>query len=120
MAEERTINDWVEVFHKLYEVPDSKRPPHEIWIGAVAHFSTMGEAIRRFHFDALLNAATHGLCWMCSFLLRCKRDDAGVFRLSEDFSDLVALKYPGVCGHCRESPCHCKPVAMDGDCPKDS
>jgi len=113
MAPTQTIEDWVEVFNELYGDVDKNRQPDELWIAATAHFTTMGEAIRRYDFDDLLESATHAFCWMCSFVLGCQRAKGSVFELSETFSDIVALKYPRICGHCQKVPCGCAPVAMD-------
>jgi len=84
-----------------------------MWVAATAHFTKVGEAIRRVHFADLMESAAHAFCWMCSFILACQRKKGTVFSLDESFSGIVACKYPLVCGHCRESPCHCRPKEMD-------
>ena len=106
------LDDWLEVFDELYSPPDRDTSPELLWIAATAHCSQMGEAIRRHHFGNLMESATHAFCWMCSFLLGCRRND-GVFHISDGLSDIVALKYPGVCGHCKTAPCQCNPVTVD-------
>ncbi len=108
-----TIADWMKVFHKLYGKVDAERSPVEMWVAATAHFTKIGEAIRRMHFAELMKAATHAFCWMCSFVLACQRAKETVFSLEESFSAIVACKYPLVCGHCKEAYCHCNPELMD-------
>lgn len=112
-APEMTIQKWMEVFGTIYGEVDSRRSPTEIWVGATSHFSTIGEAIRRMHFADLMGAAAHAFCWMCSFVDACQKEQATVFALRDSFSSIVACKYPLVCKHCRESPCHCNPQSMD-------
>ena len=112
-AEDFTINQWMEIFRKIYEDVDSKRTPVQMWVAATSHFTAMGEAIRRMHFSDLMLAATHAFCWMCSFVMKCNSEKGTVFTLNESFSALVACKYPLVCGHCHERPCHCNPKRMD-------
>ena len=115
---ERTINEWLDIFQKLYEKVDSNRTPVEMWIAATAHFSAIGEAIRRMHFANLMYSAAHAFCWMCSFVLACRRSKGTVFGLNESFSDIVTCKYPLVCGHCQETYCHCNPKKMDAEANK--
>ena len=113
LTKELAITEWMELFQKLYGSVDAKRSPVNMWIAATSHFSVIGEAIRRMHFKDLMTAATHGFCWMSSFVLACQRAKGTVFALNESFSAIVACKYPLVCGHCLEGPCHCKPELMD-------
>lgn len=109
---DKPIGDWTEVFRQIYEGVDSSRSPVEMWVAAAAHFSKVGEAIR-MDFAELMKYAAHGFCWMCSFLLACQRVKGTVFTLDESFSDIVACKYPLVCGHCREKRCYCRPLEQD-------
>ena len=110
---ELTIPEWMEVFAKLYGDADAKRPPVAMWVAATAHFSTMGETIRRMNFADLMYSAAHAFCWMCSFLLACQRENRSVFALKDSFSAVVASKYPLACGQCGGKPCHCNPQLMD-------
>lgn len=111
--ENRTILDWIKIFGEIYSVPDSKRTPEVLWIGTMAHCSAIGEAIRRINFNDLLKSATHAFCWMCSYVKKCNDIKGSVFSLEDCLSGIVALKYPNLCGHCFESPCHCVPAKMD-------
>ena len=112
-GDEMAINQWMGVFQALYENVDSNRSPVEMWVAATAHFSAVGEAIRRMHFADLMYAAAHAFCWMCSFVLACQRAKGTVFSLNESFSGIVTCKYPLVCGHCKQAHCHCNPQLMD-------
>lgn len=112
---EMTVTEWTEVFKKLYSDQDKARSPADLWTAAYAHFSAMGEHIRRMDFYDLMNvSATHAFCWFCSFFTKCEGLQSDVFHLKESsLSDVIALKYPGVCGHCREKHCICRPIEQD-------
>ena len=111
---ERTIKEWMDGFQRLYGSVDKRRTPEQIWIATMAHCSTIGESIRRFHFKNLATSCAHTFCWICSFVNRCNTaDDYPVFQLDGFLSDWVSTKYPGCCGHCTDSPCSCKPKEMD-------
>jgi hypothetical protein len=109
----RTIEDWLTMFKQLYSEPDARRRPPDVWIAATAHFAAMGEAIRRMHFADLMRSAAHAFCWMCSYVLVCQREEGTVFHVAESFSDIIASKYPLVCGHCGQRSCLCKAKSMD-------
>ena len=110
---DRTIPEWMEMFSDIYGKVDSERSPVQMWVAATAHFTKVGEAIRRMHFANLMLAAAHAFSWMCSFVLRCQRDKGTVFAISDSFSAIVAGKYPLVCGYCEQTYCHCNPHEMD-------
>jgi hypothetical protein len=112
---EKTINEWMEVFRTIYADVDSKRSPVDMWVAATSYFTKLGEAIRSMDFYNLMKSAAHAFCWMCSFMLACRRIKGSVFDLHESFSGMVTTKYPLVCGHCRENPCHCPPKEMDSE-----
>jgi hypothetical protein len=113
---QRSIEDWMELFKELYSKADSKRTPEQMWIAVMAHTSSIGESIRKIAFESLLKSAAHTFCWLCSFVNKCNslpRDD--MFSISESLCGIVSLKYPNVCGHCIGSPCDCDPVTMEGE-----
>jgi len=110
---DRSLTQWGEVFEQLYAEKDQARSPVDLWTAAYAHFSHMGEAIRKVHFEELLGAATHAFCWLCSFVLGCRRRERSVFWLQEGLAGVVAMKYPLCCGHCGHQPCNCNPLDMD-------
>lgn len=112
-AADMSIKDWMAVFRKIYEKPDSKRSPVEMWVAATTHFTAVGEAIRCMNFTDLMESAAHGFCWMCSLILACQKEKGSVFSLDESFSSVVTCKYPLCCGYCRETSCHCDPVSME-------
>jgi hypothetical protein len=107
------IAGWMDMFQGLYGDADAKRSPVEMWVAATSHCASIGEAIRRMHFSDLMREAAHTFCWMCSFVLKCRKTKDSVFTVNESFSSIVAAKYPGVCGHCLNMPCRCNPEDMD-------
>jgi len=109
----RSIKKWMEVFSELYSEADSKRTPEQMWIAVMAHASSIGESIRRVAFERLLGSAAHTFCWLCSFVNKCNTLENDVFSITESLCGIVSLKYPGVCGYCKETPCKCDPVAIE-------
>lgn len=109
----RSISDWMRIFSELYSEVDSHRTPEQMWIAVMAHTSSIGEDIRRFAFNSLLDSAAHTFCWMCSFVNKCNKPDSGIFSINESLCGIVCLKYPKLCGHCGVNPCACDPVKMD-------
>jgi len=112
-ADCRKITDWTNGFMKLYNKPDSNRRPEEFWNATMAHISSIGEAIRRTHYKELIKSAAHAFCWMCSYVGSCKDSKNLLFRFENSLSEIVGLKFPGICGHCMGKRCSCKPVQMD-------
>ncbi|MDH3890516.1 MAG: hypothetical protein OEV49_05480 [candidate division Zixibacteria bacterium] len=86
----------------------------------MAHVSTVGEAIRRTNYRDLVQSAAHAFCWMCCYVGKCSNGSDHLFKISDNLSDIVALKFPGECGHCIKSPCRCSPEEMDEDEDKDA
>jgi hypothetical protein len=113
VKENRPITEWMEVFSDIYSEQDSTRQPEQIWIAVMHYSSSIGESIRRVAFESLLSAAAHTFCWLCSFVNRCKTLKDDIFSIHETVCGIVSLKYPGVCGHCKQKPCQCDPVKMD-------
>jgi NTP pyrophosphatase (non-canonical NTP hydrolase) len=114
-----SVNEWMKVFKDLYSKADSERTPEQMWIAVMAHTSEIGESIRKFAFESLLKSAAHTFCWLCSFVNKCnvmQNDD--IFCISESLPGIVSLKYPDVCGYCREKPCKCDPVKMESETDK--
>lgn len=109
----RTINDWSKGFRELYFKTDCNRRPEEFWNATMAHISSIGEAIRRTHYKELIKSAAHAFCWMCSYVSFCNESKSGLFTFENSLSEIVGLKFPGVCGHCIKNPCGCNPVMMD-------
>lgn len=109
----------MEVFSELYSQADSTRTPEQMWIAVMAHTSSIGESIRRVAFESLLDSAAHTFCWLCSFVNKCRTlPDEDLFSIKESLCGIVSLKYPGVCGHCKQKPCQCDPVRMDKEVDK--
>lgn len=109
----RTIKHWTKGFEKLYCLIDRKRSPEEFWNAAMAHISGIGEAIRRVHYRELLYSAAHAFCWMTCYVRKCNETEDKLFNFENNFSEIVGLKYPKVCGHCIKEKCNCDPVDID-------
>jgi len=107
------IKDWERIFSDLYSEADSKRTPEQMWVAIMAHTSQIGESLRKGAFESLLNYAAHTFCWLCSFINKCNTLADDVFSIKESLCEIVCLKYPSVCGHCRHKPCACDPVTME-------
>ncbi len=113
-ADCRKIADWTSGFRKLYHKPDSNRRPEEFWNATMAHISSIGEAIRRNHYKELIKSAAHAFSWICSYVDFCNNtEDHPLFKFKNSLSEIVGLKFPGVCGHCKKIPCGCNPVTID-------
>jgi len=111
--ESRKIWKWMEIFKDLYAQSDSRRTPEQMWIAVMAHSSQIGESIRKFAFDDLLYYAAHTFCWLCSFVNKCNSLHDDIFSIKETLSGIVSLKYPKVCGLCKNSICECDPVKVE-------
>ncbi len=112
-GESRLIDEWVEEFKDLYFKHDKNRTPKEIWLATMGHCSAMGEAIRRDHYTALLEAASHAFCWICSYITKCNETDNLIFKIDASFSEIIGFKYPQICGHCKQAECRCRPIEID-------
>jgi hypothetical protein len=109
----RSILDWTNGFAEVYKEPDSFRKPEEFWNATMAHLSGIGESIRRTHYRDLLDCAGHTFCWMCCYVACCNKTDDPVFSFKNSLSEIIGLKFPEVCGHCRKNECVCSPVMID-------
>lgn len=113
MNNSKLVKDWVEIISNLYKKNDELRTSEEIWISTLAYCSGMGEAIRRHHYEDLLEKAAHTFIWMCTFIAKSNNTKNLLFKINESFCDLVYLKFPKICGHCERRPCECDPYKMD-------
>jgi len=109
----KSINEWQKVFLELYSQADSNRTPEQMWIAVMAHTSSIGESIRKFAFENLLDSAAHTFCWLYSFVNKCNKLENDVFSITDSLCGIVSLMYPKVCGHCQENPCNCDPVSIE-------
>ncbi len=115
---ERNLGDWVEAFANLYKEPDSKRDPEHIWMAAMAHFSHVGEAIRKYDFLEIHKTSAHAFCWICGFINKLRTTKDPVFRIDEESWRLVGFKFPGLCGHCMKPECTCGQKETEEDTDK--
>ena len=109
----RPIKEWMKIFSELYSEADSKRTPEQMWIAVMAHTSSRGESIRLVTFERLMKSAAHTFCWLCSFVNKCNTLQDDIFSITESLCGIVSLKYPGVCGYCKQKPCQCDPVKIN-------
>ncbi len=108
-----TISEWSEMFADLYKEADKRRKPEEYWAAVMAHLSSIGEAIRRTDYPGLAYSAAHAFCWLASYVNYCNKTDDIVFRMNHGLSEIIAMKFPDVCGHCRNNHCSCKAYETD-------
>src|SRR4030042_4485263 len=101
------IGQWIAEFAKLYARNDKGRVAEEYWRATMAHCSTIGESIRSGDYQQLMKAAAHTFCWLCCYVNHCNKTDDQLFRINDSLCDIVFLKYPSVCGHCKGNPCNC-------------
>lgn len=107
-VKERSLAQWVAGFAALYQGPDSTRYPEHMWLAAMAHFGSVGEAIRQNDFLEIYNKSTHAICWICSFMNKLMTTNELIFRLNEAPWTQVGFKYPHICGHCFGNKCVCR------------
>jgi hypothetical protein len=110
---ERPVLEWTKCFRSLYETQDLCRRPEEFWNATMAHFSSIGESIRKNHYPDLLRYSAHSFCWMCSFVQRLNDLEDPIFSYDSSLSEIVFFKYPKQCGHCFSSSCTCSPAERE-------
>jgi hypothetical protein len=111
--ESLTINEWADLFHRLYRRVDEHRRPEEFWLVTSSLLSEVGEAIRTTQYGDIVAAAGHAFAWMCAYVTHCRQSSDVLFRFNATLPETVALKYPIICGHCGGNPCRCDPVAIE-------
>lgn len=107
------IEKWTVKFVGLYEDQDISRLPEHFWTAVMAHVSIIGEEIRKLDYYEILQASANVFCWMCCYVAKCNQNVDPIFEFQHTLPEIVALKYPDVCGHCESSPCSCNPFRMD-------
>lgn len=112
---ERSLSDWLDGFSKLYAVPDSKREPEHFWIGVMAHFSSVGEAIRQYEFLKIYSTSAHAICWLLCFANKLRTTDDLIFKIDEPIWRLAGFKFPKKCGHCMNEKCDCSQYEREGN-----
>ena len=110
---EQTLGAWCEALSDVYGKSNEGRSPEMIWAACAAHASALGEAIRQVEYTEVLKQAAYTFTWMCAFVT-CLQDPKtpAVWRIKDSFAAIVAMKYPGVCGHCIEEKCKCDHYEM--------
>ncbi len=113
MTKNKSITEWESKFEQLYRKQNQRRLPQEFWPSVLAHLSNVGESIRRTDYRDLLKNCAHVFCWLCGYSTKCHETNSLLFHFNYSLSELVAVKYPGVCGHCVKATCICNAAAMD-------
>lgn len=108
-----TIQGWVNKFAELYKNVDFNRRTEDLWMATIAHCSEMGEGIRRVNYPDIMEYAAHTFSWMCSFINRLNKTNDLLFNCTNSFCDIVFLKFPEICGHCKKNPCQCDASKID-------
>ena len=108
-----TLDIWADEIWRLYGHHDAKRSVILMWLSVVEYSSKIAEDIRRDGFSDLLNHLTHAFIWIASFVAKCNHDSGvdPIFKYTDTFADMVAFKFPGVCGLCKKATCTCGLVA---------
>jgi len=107
-----SLDWWVQEMWRIYKKWDEPRHPALMWISVVEHASSIAEDIRRSSFGTLPRHLAHSFAWIASFVAKCNHDTKMpyMFRFKDGFSDVVAFKYPKVCGLCKQGSCVCSLV----------
>ena len=108
-----TLDKWSEQFWKLYGNHDKKRSVILMWLSVAEYASKIAEDLRRDAFTDFLDHLTHAFAWIVSFVAKCNEDSdiSPLFRFTDTPADVVAFKYPGICGLCANARCACGLVA---------
>lgn len=105
----QTLDWWTQEFWDLYKEKDKKRSIYQMWLSTIEFASKIGEDIRRSSYKELPKHLAHSFAWLLSFVAKCnkQRNIPPLFKFRDGFSDIIAFKYPNVCGICRKSECTC-------------
>jgi len=107
------LDTWADEMWSLYGHHDVKRPVILMWLSVVEYGSKIAEDVRRDAFSDLLEHLTHVFTWIASFVAKCNHDSGvdPIFKFTDTFADIVAFKFPGRCGICKQATCTCGLVA---------
>lgn len=106
---EMTLDDWSKRFSDKFYNQDQNRSYSEMWLQTVEHAADVAEAIREHNYNNACHNLAEVFCWMSSFINKCNReqDEGSFFKMDEQFSEIVWLKYHQKCPLCDTSPCYC-------------
>lgn len=104
-----SVDQIVEAFHRLHGKENQERTVFNVWLHAVEHASSVGEALRKDEYTEAFCAIARVFGWLCSFVAKCYYDEKAesVFKLNRRLSEIVWNKYPRMCYACVTFPCHC-------------
>lgn len=104
-----TLDQWTEEVWKLYGHHDRLRSTSNMWSSLGIYVSHIAEGLRKARYDEVFQGLAHTFVWLMAFVAKSRWDDEleEIYKLDESLSDIVALKYPGACPHCKYAPCIC-------------
>ena len=101
-----SLDEWARGVYHVYETPNSKRTLFDMWMSVLETASEVAEALRKPAYEDALSALAYNFAWFCAFHQKCQRDREP-YLIPESLSDVIALKYPNLCGHCELNKCAC-------------
>jgi len=102
-----TIDEFVDRFREIYGHIDGSRSEEALWLQVVEESSSIAEAVREIRYEQILSHAANFFAWLCGFMAKCNKELTSICHLSEDFSEVIWLKYPHICPRCSSNPCEC-------------
>ncbi len=104
-----TPDKWADEMWKLYGHHDCKRSVPLMWLCTIEYASKIAEDVRRYAMNDLLVHMVDAFTWIVSFAAKLHNDPivSASFKFTDTFADIVAFKYPGVCGICGSPKCTC-------------
>jgi hypothetical protein len=111
-----TLQEWTEVFTKIWQRKDNELTHSRFWQQVVTHTSQVGEDIRnRWYDEAIYDLAVSFLwvtCYADRVIKECKLEQniVGEYLLNEygnSYVDWIMKKYPDLCPYCGNNPCIC-------------
>ena len=103
------LDMWANEIWTLYGHHDKRRSIPLMWLSVVEYASKIAEDVRRYAYNDLLDHLAHAFTWIASFIGKCNNDNeiSPSFKFIDTFADIVAFKYPRVCGLCENATCTC-------------
>jgi NTP pyrophosphatase (non-canonical NTP hydrolase) len=107
--EKLTLDKWADELWGLYKDQNVRRSVPEVWLSVAQFSSEIAEGIRKTECLEINRAIAHTFCWLCAFYNRCAKAEpqTSPFYIKEKFWEVIAFKFPGVCGRCGSDPCSC-------------
>lgn len=99
-----SIEDYVNDVKKIWPL-NFKRSPLHIWMEVVGISSEVGEGVRKYEWDVVINKLGKLVMWWFAFIGRLndlseESGDAVIFKLPDTAGDILWRNYPGICPVC--------------------